>query len=146
MVKFARERDGRTRRLMPGTVRHRDMNRACIHPGWSVLPLSCHGPDEAEMSRSPRGGGALRADDATPPPPALRFVADVVAPVAEEKLAEDADLPVSAVAAPIFAEGIEGQLEALPSDGELAAFGALACILSAVAMISAVVWLMNGLA
>ncbi|WP_223291722.1 hypothetical protein [Defluviicoccus vanus] len=131
--------------MLPSWMHFGNRHRASTHAGWSVLPLNWHDVAEVTLRRLSRGAG-LAAAKAEPPSPVLHFVAEVVAPVTEEASPEAAASPDAAITSAAFNAASEEEWRPLASDGELAAFGALICILSAVATLSAMAWLMAALA
>lgn len=145
MVEFSSGHDTQTRRSLLSGMFCGNRYRALAHAGWSVLPLSWHDIADATIRR-PSWGRGLATAEAEPQSPVLHFVAEVVAPVAEDASPVAAASSDAAIAGADFSVACDEEWRPLASDGELAAFGALICILSAVATLSALVRLMTALA
>lgn len=129
--------------VVKGSVRYALGQRAAVHRGWSVLPLG-HLNDDSLRTRAMSGGRRESPGDRGVVK-TLRFVADVVAPAANEN-ATVAEASVAVVDPSSSASQVENlDLSSTVPDGDLAALGALVCVLSAVGTLAALALLIKAI-
>ncbi len=121
---------------------HRE--RLAVPPAWSVMPLGVASKVKLRLAASQDRATILEesAERRFPPVEHLRLVADVVAPAAEPVTKVEVKTPTPATESDIGEDDLPAG--AYP-DGDLAVVGVLACVLSAVATLGGLAWLVSAL-
>jgi hypothetical protein len=119
------------------SLRTVDSRVATLHAGWSVAPLAFLHQDRSAVRHRRWGAGGHANEDTRSAIPRLRVVGDFVGPVANENL-------VSVVGEPVDGDSSSGPHYATDHrDGDLVALGTLACLISAIATIAGLAWLIG---
>lgn len=123
---------------------HRE--RLAVPPAWSVMPLGVASKVKLRLAASQDRVTILgeSAERRFPPVEHLRLVADVVAPAEEPVTSVEVKTltPMPATESDI---GVDDLPAGAYPDGDLAVVGVLACVLSAVATLGGLAWLVSAL-